>query len=64
MERATEQLHAGNTQEAILYYEAAIQRNPRDANAWCQLGLSHAENEHDVRKCVLHRQLGLFILIN
>jgi Flp pilus assembly protein TadD len=49
MERANEQLHAGNTQEAILYYEAAVQRNPQDPNAWCQLGLSHAENEHDVK---------------
>lgn len=48
MDKANEQIHAGNTQEAILYYEAAVQRNPRDAFAWCQLGLSHAENEHDI----------------
>jgi peroxin-5 len=58
MDKAYEQIHAGNTQEAILYYEAAVQRNPQDANAWCQLGLSHAENEHDIaaisafRKCL------------
>jgi peroxin-5 len=48
IDKANEQIHVGNTQEAILYYEAAVQRNPRDAAAWCQLGLSHAENEHDI----------------
>ncbi|KAI6230523.1 hypothetical protein M3Y99_01052300 [Aphelenchoides fujianensis] len=48
MQRASEQLQSGNTQEAILYYEAAVQRNPHDADAWCRLGLSHAENEHDI----------------
>lgn len=48
MDKANEQLHTGNTQEAILYYEAIVQRNPREATAWCQLGLLHAENEHDI----------------
>lgn len=48
MDKAKEHIHAGNTQEAILYYEAAVQRNPQDASAWCQLGLSHAENEYDI----------------
>ncbi|KAI6180710.1 hypothetical protein M3Y98_00750500 [Aphelenchoides besseyi] len=58
MRRASEQMQTGNTQEAILYYEAAVQRNPKDADAWCRLGLSHAENEHDIaaisafRKCL------------
>ncbi|KAI6183637.1 hypothetical protein M3Y97_00510000 [Aphelenchoides bicaudatus] len=56
MEHANEHLNSGNTQEAILYYEAAVQRNPQDANAWCQLGLSHAENEHDIAAISAYRK--------
>ncbi|EYB95634.1 hypothetical protein Y032_0157g3181 [Ancylostoma ceylanicum] len=64
-------MQAGDLGNAMLAYEAAVQKNPRDAelaralrdyhdkleeavkrnpedaNAWCRLGLSHAENEHD-----------------
>ena len=38
MDRAAEAMQEGQTPEAILYYEAAVQRDPRDANAWCKLG--------------------------
>ncbi|CAJ0608365.1 unnamed protein product [Cylicocyclus nassatus] len=40
-------MQAGDLGNAMLAYEAAVQKNPRDAEAWCRLGLSHAENEHD-----------------
>uniref|UniRef100_A0AC34FA05 Peroxin-5 n=1 Tax=Panagrolaimus sp. ES5 TaxID=591445 RepID=A0AC34FA05_9BILA len=47
--KGEEMLRNGNIAEAIQYYEAAVQQNPQDSNAWCQLGLSLAENEHDSR---------------
>jgi peroxin-5 len=47
--KGDEMLKNGNIAEAIQYYEAAVQQNPQDSNAWCQLGLSLAENEHDSR---------------
>ncbi|PAV59429.1 hypothetical protein WR25_13539 [Diploscapter pachys] len=46
---------AGN---AMLAYEAAVQKNDQDADAWCRLGLAHAENEEDkkaiaaLQKCI------------
>uniref|UniRef100_A0A1I7WRK8 TPR_REGION domain-containing protein n=1 Tax=Heterorhabditis bacteriophora TaxID=37862 RepID=A0A1I7WRK8_HETBA len=51
-------MQAGDLGNAMLAYEAAVQKNPQDANvkyvldllqAWCKLGLSHAENEHDTK---------------
>ncbi|GMT14240.1 hypothetical protein PFISCL1PPCAC_5537, partial [Pristionchus fissidentatus] len=44
-----EALRGGDLERAILAYEAAVQNNQQDAMAWCRLGLSHAENEHDDR---------------
>uniref|UniRef100_A0A7E4VAM0 TPR_REGION domain-containing protein n=1 Tax=Panagrellus redivivus TaxID=6233 RepID=A0A7E4VAM0_PANRE len=44
---AAEMLKNGNISEAVQYYEAAVQKDPQDANAWCQLGLALAENEQD-----------------
>ncbi|KAF8362482.1 prx-5, partial [Pristionchus pacificus] len=44
-----EAMRGGDLERAILAYEAAVQNNPQDAMAWCRLGLSHAENEHDDR---------------
>lgn len=44
-----EAMRGGDLEKAILAYEAAAQNNPQDAMAWCRLGLSHAENEHDDR---------------
>ncbi|KAE9420823.1 hypothetical protein Angca_007177, partial [Angiostrongylus cantonensis] len=40
-------MQSGDLGNAMLAYEAAVQRNPNDAKAWCHLGLSHAENEND-----------------
>ncbi|KHJ77667.1 tetratricopeptide repeat protein, partial [Oesophagostomum dentatum] len=55
-------MQAGDLGNAMLAYEAAVQKNPQDAElkralreyykkleetAWCRLGLSHAENEQD-----------------
>uniref|UniRef100_A0A6B2LA53 Uncharacterized protein n=1 Tax=Arcella intermedia TaxID=1963864 RepID=A0A6B2LA53_9EUKA len=37
----------GNLPEAILALEAAVQQHPTDSNAWCKLGLAHAENDKD-----------------
>ncbi|CAD5212587.1 unnamed protein product [Bursaphelenchus okinawaensis] len=42
------EMRNGNTNEAILLYEAQVQKNSQDANAWCRLGFCHAENEHDI----------------
>ena len=42
-------MEAGDLGNAMLAYEAAVQKNPTDAKAWCRLGLSHAENEHDAK---------------
>lgn len=42
-------MEAGDLGSAMLAYEAAVQKNPGDAQAWCKLGLSHAENEHDAK---------------
>ncbi|CAB3404455.1 unnamed protein product [Caenorhabditis bovis] len=40
-------MRQGDIGNAMLSYEAAVQKNPQDANAWCLLGLAHAENEKD-----------------
>uniref|UniRef100_A0A1I7SRG4 TPR_REGION domain-containing protein n=1 Tax=Bursaphelenchus xylophilus TaxID=6326 RepID=A0A1I7SRG4_BURXY len=48
MAQGSTEMRNGNTQEAILLYEAQVQKNPRDAEAWCKLGFCHAENEHDI----------------
>ncbi|CAF31472.1 TPR_REGION domain-containing protein [Caenorhabditis elegans] len=37
----------GDIGNAMLAYEAAVQKDPQDARAWCKLGLAHAENEKD-----------------
>lgn len=42
-------MQQGDLGNAILAYEAAVQKNPSDAEAWCRLGLSHAENENDAK---------------
>ncbi|CAI4221327.1 unnamed protein product [Auanema sp. JU1783] len=39
--------NAGDVGNAVLAYEAAVQQNPNDAQAWCKLGLANAENEED-----------------
>uniref|UniRef100_A0AC35THT4 TPR_REGION domain-containing protein n=1 Tax=Rhabditophanes sp. KR3021 TaxID=114890 RepID=A0AC35THT4_9BILA len=41
-------LNSGNISDAILNYEAAVQQKPEDSDAWCALGLCHAENETDI----------------
>ncbi|VDL74267.1 unnamed protein product [Nippostrongylus brasiliensis] len=42
-------MQSGDLGSAILAYEAAVQKNPNDAESWCRLGLSHAENENDAK---------------
>ncbi|CAL2031698.1 unnamed protein product [Caenorhabditis brenneri] len=37
----------GDIGNAMLAYEAAVQKDPQNAGAWCKLGLAHAENEKD-----------------
>jgi len=38
----------GDLPQAILALEAAVQQEPQNSNAWCKLGLAHAENDKDV----------------
>lgn len=40
-------MRSGDIGNAMLAYEAAVQRDPQNAQAWCKLGLAHAENEKD-----------------
>ncbi|CAI2339793.1 unnamed protein product [Caenorhabditis sp. 36 PRJEB53466] len=40
-------MRQGDIGNAMLAYEAAVQKDPQDALAWCRLGLAHAENEKD-----------------
>uniref|UniRef100_A0A8R1I3B9 TPR_REGION domain-containing protein n=1 Tax=Caenorhabditis japonica TaxID=281687 RepID=A0A8R1I3B9_CAEJA len=40
-------MRQGDIGNAMLAYEAAVQKDPQDAGAWCKLGLAHAENEKD-----------------
>ncbi|EFO85814.1 CRE-PRX-5 protein [Caenorhabditis remanei] len=40
-------MRSGDIGNAMLAYEAAVQKDPQDARAWCKLGLAHAENEKD-----------------
>uniref|UniRef100_A0A0K0EY04 GH08708p (inferred by orthology to a D. melanogaster protein) n=1 Tax=Strongyloides venezuelensis TaxID=75913 RepID=A0A0K0EY04_STRVS len=47
LETAKTLMMNGNISDAILYYEAAVQRTPEDSNVWCSLALCHAENEND-----------------
>ncbi|CAJ0957684.1 unnamed protein product, partial [Mesorhabditis belari] len=49
-------LKEGDLGGAILAYEAATQQNPQDAQAWCNLGLSLAENEYDTRAITAFRK--------
>jgi len=37
----------GNLPEAILALEAAVQQAPENSQAWCKLGMAHAENDKD-----------------
>jgi len=47
IEQAKEMMLRGQIADAILYYEAALQKNPDDAETWYSLGLCHSENEQD-----------------
>ncbi|CAD6198277.1 unnamed protein product [Caenorhabditis auriculariae] len=53
-------MQRGDIGNAVLAYEAAVQKEPQDAQAWCRLGLSHAENERDA-KAILAFQKSLAI---
>uniref|UniRef100_A0A915DXP1 Peroxisomal targeting signal 1 receptor n=1 Tax=Ditylenchus dipsaci TaxID=166011 RepID=A0A915DXP1_9BILA len=47
--KAEQMFLMGNLTDSILYYEAALMKNPQDAEAWCSLGLCLAENEQDIQ---------------
>ena len=42
----------GDLSDAILAFEAEVQRNPNSSEAWRWLGTAHAENDED-KMCVL-----------
>jgi len=47
LQKGIELFNQGNLPEAILALEAAVQRSPENTEAWCKLGLAHAENDKD-----------------
>uniref|UniRef100_A0A1I7U5J0 TPR_REGION domain-containing protein n=1 Tax=Caenorhabditis tropicalis TaxID=1561998 RepID=A0A1I7U5J0_9PELO len=47
LEEGDQLMRSGDIGNAMLAYEAAVQKDPQDAKAWCKLGLAHAENEKD-----------------
>jgi tetratricopeptide (TPR) repeat protein len=48
-ERGVELLKRGQTSDAVLAFEAAVQRRPEHADAWRLLGQAHAQNDKDDR---------------
>uniref|UniRef100_A0A1I8B3L5 TPR_REGION domain-containing protein n=1 Tax=Meloidogyne hapla TaxID=6305 RepID=A0A1I8B3L5_MELHA len=47
IEKAKENLSYGRIADSILYYEAAIQKDPKNVEIWYSLGIALAENEQD-----------------
>jgi peroxin-5 len=41
--------HKGILQDSILCFEAIVQRDPQNSDAWRWLGSAHAENDEDKR---------------
>lgn len=52
----TEALMSGALSVAILWFEAAVQREPERADGWEQLGLCQAENEQEVQAIAALRE--------
>ena len=45
-------LMQGNVVEAINAFEAEVQKEPENSDAWLSLGLAHAENDEDVKAII------------
>ena len=45
-------LAKGNVKESILAFEAEVQKNSDNSDAWLSLGLAHAENDEDIKAII------------
>lgn len=45
-------LAQGNVRESVMAFEAEIQKNPENSDAWLSLGLAHAENDEDIKAII------------
>uniref|UniRef100_A0A914KYU5 Peroxin-5 n=1 Tax=Meloidogyne incognita TaxID=6306 RepID=A0A914KYU5_MELIC len=60
IEKAKENLFNGRIANSILFYEAAIQKDPENVEIWYSLGIALAENEQDPKAiCALRNALKL-----
>ncbi|CAK5036888.1 unnamed protein product [Meloidogyne enterolobii] len=60
IEKAKENLSNGRIANSILFYEAAIQKDPENVEIWYSLGIALAENEQDPKAiCALRNALKL-----
>lgn len=59
MEKGIELFNRGELGDAILAFEAAVQKDMQNSDAWRRLGESHAENDRFCSRVLICRVPGL-----